>query len=95
MRQSVQQIDTRNLGPVQETEAPIYVTEGSHHSKNSNSRIEVVEWQNSDNSADQNFSSSSDSLSTLMVPANVDKSVDKLTIDNLWKILACEKPGEG
>lgn len=27
-------------------------------------------------------------------PAGCDKSVDKLTIDNLWKILACEKPGE-
>lgn len=43
-RQSVQQIDTRNLGPVQETEVPVYATEGSHNSKNSNSRIEVVEW---------------------------------------------------
>ena len=72
------------------------MAEGSHHSQSSGSRIEVVEWQDNESSIGQKSGCSSDSLSQLMVgPSASDvKADEKLTIDNLWKILACEKPGE-
>lgn len=91
------QINTRILGSVQQDIEPIiHVNEGSNNSKNSGSRIEVVEWQGSESSHDQKSQANSESLSHLMVGPQVshkDKD-DKLTIDNLWKILAHEKPGD-
>jgi len=73
------------------------MTEASPDAK-SDSRIEIVQWQEqSESSIDQNNSASSTiSLSHIMLGGSTsgDKD-DKLTIDNLWKILACEKPNPG
>lgn len=61
-------------------------------------RIEIVDWSDSaaESSQEQNSQCSSVSLSQLMMGSTGgDKSTDqtKLTIDNLWKILAQQKPG--
>ena len=61
-------------------------------------RIEIVDWDDSqaESSQEQNSQASSVSLSQLMMGSTGgDKNTDqtKLTIDNLWKILASEKPG--
>jgi|FrelakmetLWP11LW_1041352.scaffolds.fasta_scaffold28632_1 hypothetical protein len=70
------------------------MTEASPNAKSDN-RIEIVQWQEqSESSIDQNNSASSTiSLSHIMLGGSTGgHKEDKLTIDNLWKILACEKP---
>ena len=73
------------------------MTEASPDAK-SDSRIEIVQWQEqSESSIDQNNSASRTiSLSHIMLGGSTSgDKYDKLTIDNLWKILACEKPNPG
>lgn len=75
------------------------MTEASPDAKSDN-RIEIIRWQEQfESSTDPKDSASSTiSLSHIIMPGGStgggDK-VDKLTIDNLWKILACEKPQPG
>jgi hypothetical protein len=81
---------------VKDEEVANYMAEASQHSHKSDHRIEIVEWADDESSHDQNNSgSSSISLSHVMMGGSTgagDNCGDKLTIDNLWKILACEKP---
>ena len=58
-----------------------------------NAKIEIVDWKDSESSDDQNTGSVSVSLEQLMMGSSNGeaKSKEKLTIDNLWKILASEK----
>ena len=59
-------------------------------------RIEIVEWAASESSIDQNSGSQSVSLSNLMMGSTGSGGTNdsQLTVDNLWKILAAEKPGD-
>ena len=85
-RASVREIDTQAQFKKSEQQAP------GRRTKQKNTRIEIVEWDSSDSSAERHSGTGSVSLGQLMVGSTGGaKNGDGLTIDNLWKILASEK----
>ena len=93
----IHEINTQAVGVLQEEQYPGRPKENSYPSNKSEARIEVIEWSHEDQGGEQNSEASSVSLKKLMMgqaanPRKVAAKDEKLTIDNLWKILACEKP---
>ena len=101
IQQNVHQINTQSIGVINGEQAQ----QSSDHSHNGQSRqsnggIEVVEWKHEQNEAiepEQKSGSSSISLSQVMMGQQAgaaNQGNGQLTIDNLWKILASEKPAD-
>ena len=65
--------------------------QGSLAGNSKAAQIEIVNWSNADSDSDSSSHSQSVCLQQLMVGQG-GASDEKLTIDNLWKILSHEKP---